>query len=434
MKKNGLITPVQKFIKAESFSGMLLFFVTVLALIIANSGWADWYVYILQYDIGIQSESFSLTKPLVLWINDGLMAVFFFLIGLEIKREVLIGELNSMRKASLPIFAAIGGMVIPLLVFLVLNDDPATSKGWGIAVATDIAFTLAILQLLGKRVPLGLKIFLTAFAIIDDIGAVMVIAVFYTEEVAWSLMLYSALLLTALYILAYLKIHSKYLIFFFGSIVWLLFLKAGVHPTLAGILLAFAVPISQRIDEATYLARLKTIVDRFAFATGKNKLPILSRDQVEEIDNLESWTDKVQSPLQQLEHRLHTWVAFFIMPVFALANSGISFSGEQDVDLDLVINIAVALFVGKTLGVSLLSYLGLRLKVAELPQYVRFRQIIGVAMLSGVGFTMSLFIGNLAFIDDLDLLNSAKIGVIVGSAIAGISGYLLLWTTKDKGE
>lgn len=430
MKKNGLVTPVQKFIKAESFSGMLLFFVTVLALIIANSGWADWYAYILQYNMGIQSESFSLTKPLVLWINDGLMAVFFFLIGLEIKREILIGELNSMRKACLPIFAAIGGMVIPLLFFLILNDDPATSKGWGITVATDIAFTLAILQLLGKRVPLGLKIFLTAFAIIDDIGAVMVIAVFYTEEVAWNLMLYAAMLLMVLYVLAYLKIHSKYLIFFFGSIVWLLFLKAGVHPTLAGILLAFAVPISQRIDETTYLARLKTIVDRFTSATGKNKLPILSKSQVEEIDNLESWTDKVQSPLQQLEHRLHTWVAFFIMPVFALANAGISFSGEQDVNLNLAVSIAVALFAGKTLGVSLFSYLGLRLKVAELPKYVRFKQVIGVAMLSGVGFTMSLFIGNLAFVGNPDLLNSAKIGVITGSAIAGISGYLLLWTYK----
>ena len=425
-----MVTPVQKFIKAESFSGMLLFFVTVLALIIANSGWADWYAYILQYNMGIQSESFSLTKPLVLWINDGLMAVFFFLIGLEIKREILIGELNSMRKACLPIFAAIGGMVIPLLFFLILNDDPATSKGWGITVATDIAFTLAILQLLGKRVPLGLKIFLTAFAIIDDIGAVMVIAVFYTEEVAWNLMLYAAMLLMVLYVLAYLKIHSKYLIFFFGSIVWLLFLKAGVHPTLAGILLAFAVPISQRIDETTYLARLKTIVDRFTSATGKNKLPILSKSQVEEIDNLESWTDKVQSPLQQLEHRLHTWVAFFIMPVFALANAGISFSGEQDVNLNLAVSIAVALFAGKTLGVSLFSYLGLRLKVAELPKYVRFKQVIGVAMLSGVGFTMSLFIGNLAFVGNPDLLNSAKIGVITGSAIAGISGYLLLWTYK----
>ena len=271
---------------------------------------------------------------------------------------------------------------------------------------------------------------MTAFAIIDDIGAVMVIAVFYTEEVAWNLMLYAAMLLMVLYVLAYLKIHSKYLIFFFGSIVWLLFLKAGVHPTLAGILLAFAVPISQRIDETTYLARLKTIVDRFTLATGKNKLPILSKSQVEEIDNLESWTDKVQSPLQQLEHRLHTWVAFFIMPVFALANAGISFSREQDVNLNLAVSIAVALFAGKTLGVAFFSYLGLRLKVAELPQYVRFKQVIGVAMLSGVGFTMSLFIGNLAFAGNLDLLNSAKIGVIIGSAIAGISGYLLLRTYK----
>lgn len=354
------------------------------------------------------------------------MAVFFFLIGLEIKREIKLGELNSLKKASLPIFAAIGGMLVPLGLFLLLNSNPETTKAWGISMATDIAFTLAILQVLGKRVPIGLKIFLTAFAIIDDIGAVIVIAVFYTSNIAWDLLFYAALILLVLYGLSYFKLYSKYVLLSFGAVVWLLFLKAGIHPTIAGILLAFAVPIRQRIDEHTYAVKLKEIVDKITKDKFTNQLPVLSKIQIEEIDNLEDWTYKVQSPLQHLEHRLHNWVAYFVMPIFALANAGVSFSSDVPMDITLATNIVLALFVGKTVGVSLFSFVSVKLGWSALPLEVSFRQILGVAILSGVGFTMSLFIANLAFSDSALFLNSAKSGIIIASAIAGVLGYLML--------
>lgn len=426
MTRSTKLSPVQKFIKTESLSGLLLFLATVLAIILANSAADSLYESIWQYKIGITSENFSLVKPIILWINDGLMAIFFFLIGLEIKREVLIGELNTMKKASLPIFAAIGGMVLPMLMFLMLNSNPETTKGWGISMATDIAFTLAILQVLGKRVPLGLKIFLTAFAIIDDIGAVLVIALFYTGNIEWDLLLYAGILLAILYGLSYFKIHLKFLLLIFGFVIWLLFLKAGIHPTIAGILLAFAVPIHQRINEFTYAEKLQDIVKRITASINTNKLPILSKNQIEEIDNLEEWTHKVQSPLQQLEHRLHYWVAYLIIPVFAFANAGVAFNQQVELDFTLATNIALSLFLGKMLGVSIFSYLSVKLKIASLPKRVNFTQIIGVAILSGLGFTMSLFIANLAFIDSMVFLNSAKTGIIIGSAISGMLGYFVL--------
>jgi len=426
MTENSILSPIQKFIKAESFSGVLLFFAAVFALIMANSPLSDIYQSIWQFEFGIKSDNFQLIKPLILWINDGLMAIFFFLIGLEIKREVLIGELNTIKKASLPIFAAIGGMIVPPLIYLILNDNPATIEGWGISMATDIAFTLAILRLIGNKVPLGLKIFLIAFAIIDDIGAVLVIAIFYTNNIEWELMFYAGFLLSILYFLSYRMLHNKYLILLFGGIIWLLFLKAGIHPTIAGILLAFAVPIRQKINEFSFANKLKNIVENITLASNTTSHPILSEKQIEEIDNLEDWTNKVQSPLQQLEHRLHNWVAYFIMPVFAFANAGVNLTNNLNIDYSLTLNIILSLFLGKMLGVSLFSFIGLKLKIATLPENVDFKQIIGVALLSGVGFTMSLFISNLAFIDNSAFLNSAKIGVIIGSLISGILGYAVL--------
>jgi len=348
MNDKPFLSPVQKFVNAESFSGILLFGATVLAFILSNLPIHEFYDFVWQYKFGIKSEHFELVKPLILWVNDGLMTIFFLLIGLEIKREVLIGELNSLKKASLPIFAAFGGMVVPLMMFLLLNQNPETTRGWGISMATDIAFTLAILKLLGDRVPLSLKIFLTAFAIIDDIGAVLIIALFYTSEISWMLLLYAGIMLVVLYILSFLKIHNKFLLLIFGIIIWLLFLKAGIHPTLAGILLAFSIPIRQRINEYQYAEKLKEIINRLVKSTNTNKLPVLTKKQIEEIDNLEDWTIKVQSPIQQLEHRLHNWVAFLIMPIFALANAGIHFSNEMTIDLPLVITVAISLFLGKT--------------------------------------------------------------------------------------
>ncbi len=360
------------------------------------------------------------------------MAIFFFLIGLEIKREILIGELNSLKKASLPIFAAVGGMLVPFLLYVLINKNPETANGWGISMATDIAFTLAILKLLGKRVPLGLKIFLTAFAIIDDLGAILIIALFYTQEIGWNLLLIAGGLLSVLYILAYLKIHSKFLLLVFGIAVWFLFLKAGIHPTIAGILLAFAIPIRQKINEHKYTEKLKGISERIVDSANTDNLPMLTKVQIEEIVALEDLTNKVQSPLQQLEHRLHNFVAFLIMPIFALSNAGVHFSNEVSLDMYLVMTISVSLFLGKTIGVFLFTYLSVKLKLASLPENINFKLIFGAAILSGVGFTMSLFIGGLAFAENVVYLNSAKLGIILGSVVSGIIGFIALKISMKK--
>lgn len=431
MVKRVLITPFQKFVRIESFSGMLLFGATILALILANSPLAEQFHSLWQYKLGITTSGFELIKPLILWINDGLMAIFFFLIGLEIKRELLIGELNSTKKASFPLFAAIGGMLVPVLFFLVLNKNPESAGAWGIPMATDIAFSLAILTLLGKRVPLGLKVFLTAFAIVDDLGAVLVIAVFYSESIKWSLIGIALVLLAILFFLSYRKIHVKALILAFGVVIWFLFLKAGIHPTIAGVLLAFTVPIRQRIGVKTYIKKLCDIVDDIK-EDEKVQGPLLTKSQIEGIDDLEDWTEKVQSPLQQLEHRLHNWVAYLIMPLFALSNAGVSFSGDTKLDSFLGGVIVVSLVLGKLVGITLFSWLGIKLKLAELPEGVNFMQIVGTALLAGVGFTMSIFVANLAFYGNDLLLDSAKVGILVGSLIAGAAGYLVIRLSKKS--
>ena len=431
MVKKVLGTPFQKFVRIESFSGMLLFGATLLALILANSPLAERFHSLWQYKLGVGTSGFELIKPLILWINDGLMAIFFFLIGLEIKRELLIGELNSVKKASFPLFAAIGGMVLPVLLFLVLNKNPESESAWGIPMATDIAFSLAILTLLGKRVPLGLKVFLTAFAIVDDLGAVLVIAVFYSESIKWSLIGIALVLLAVLFFLSYRRVHAKALILAFGIVIWYLFLKAGIHPTIAGVLLAFTVPIRQRISIDTYYEKLCEIVDDIKDA-GNVKTPLLTKEQIEGIDDLEEWTEKVQSPLQQLEHRLHNWVAYLIMPLFAFSNAGVSFQGDAKLDTFLGGVIVVSLVAGKLLGITFFSWLGIKLKLAELPEGVNFMQIVGTGLLAGVGFTMSIFVANLAFSGNELLLDSSKAGILVGSLIAGAAGYLVLRFSKQK--
>lgn len=426
-----LLTPFQRFIKAESFSGILLFGATIIALIWANSPLSESYQNLWQFKIGISSEAFELKKPLILWINDGLMAIFFFLIGLEIKRELIIGELNSFKKASFPLFAAIGGMIFPLTFFFLFNKNPETIDGWGIPMATDIAFSLAILRLLGNRIPLSIKIFLTAFAIVDDIGAVLVIAVFYSESINWILILISLIPLTILFILSSRGIYLKYLVLLFGILIWILFLKSGIHPTVAGVLISFAIPIRQRIDTETFSGNLLEI-DKKLKEYNDKKIPILTKEQINQIDNLERWTAKVQSPLQHLENKLHSWAAYFIMPVFALSNAGVTFSKDMNFDLPLVINLILSLVVGKCIGVSLMSFLSVKLKVAELPAGIRPMQIIGIALLAGVGFTMSIFIANLAFAGNAVYVDSSKVGILAGSVIAGISGYVVLRLSSEK--
>jgi len=426
-----LLTPIQKFVRIESLSGMLLFGATLLALILANSPLADRFQSLWQYKIGIATSGHELIKPLILWINDGLMAIFFFLIGLEIKRELLIGELNSVKKASFPLFAAIGGMLIPVVFFLVLNRNPDNSHGWGIPMATDIAFSLAILTLLGKRVPIGLKVFLIAFAIVDDLGAVMVIALFYSGSIKWSLIGISLVLLAILFFLSYKRIFAHGLFLLIGVIIWFLFLKAGIHPTIAGVLMALTIPIRQKIGVDTYVDNLCHIVDEIKESTDTSS-PLLTKKQIEGIDDLEDWTEKVQSPLQHLEHKLHNWVAYLIMPLFALSNAGVTFQGGDSLDSSLGGIIVLCLIAGKLIGVTLFAWIAVKLGFAELPEEVNFKQVIGVALLAGVGFTMSIFVANLAFYGNDYLLDSAKSGILIGSAIAGISGYLVLRLSSKK--
>lgn len=420
-----LLSPFQKFVRIESFGGFLLLMATAMALIWANSPFHEAYETLWDYKIGIKSLDIDLVKPLRLWVNDGLMAIFFFLIGLEIKRELLIGELNSVRKASLPFLAALGGMAIPALLFLALNRGAETAQGWGIPIATDIAFSLAILKLLGKRVPLALKIFLTAFAIVDDLGAVVVIALFYSTGIKLVFLLIGLGIIVLLGVLSYYRIYSKYLHLLLGIITWVLFLKSGIHPTIAGVLLAFTVPIRQRTDLRTYTENLGEIVGVLQTCPDNPK-PVLTHRQIEMIDHLEDWTSKVQSPLQHLEHKLHNLVAWLIMPVFALANAGVVISGSYSPDYLLLSNLGISLILGKSVGISLMTFAGIKLGWIELPSGVTMRQIIGVSFLAGVGFTMSIFIAGLAFPGNEILADSAKLGILASSAIAGLIGYLIL--------
>jgi len=428
---NKILSPIQKFVRIESLSGMLLFGATILALVLANSPLADRFQSLWQYKMGISTSGFELIKPLILWINDGLMAIFFFLIGLEIKRELLIGELNSVKKASFPLFAAIGGMLVPVLFFLLLNKNPDSAHAWGIPMATDIAFSLAILTLLGKRIPIGLKVFLIAFAIVDDLGAVLVIALFYSESIQWSLIGISLVLLAVLFFLSYRKIYARGLILVFGIVIWVLFLKAGIHPTIAGVLLALTIPIRQQLRVEKSVGDLCEIVDGIKDSADPSS-PLLSKKQIEGIDSLEDWTEKVQSPLQHLEHKLHNWVAFLIMPLFALSNAGVSFQGGESLDSMLGGIIAICLIIGKLIGVTLFAWMAVKFGFAELPEEVYFKQVIGVSLLAGVGFTMSIFVANLAFFGNDYLLDSAKAGILIGSLVAGVSGYLVLRLSTGK--
>lgn len=432
-----LLTPFQKFVKTESLAGMLLFGATIIALIWANSSYAAAYESLWQYEIGISFQEFELKKPLILWINDGLMAIFFFLIGLELKRELLIGEINTLKKAAFPFIAALGGVIVPVIFYLALNQNPETVKGWGIPMATDIAFALAILSTLGKRVPLSLKIFLTAFAIIDDIAAVLVIAIFYSANINWYFILYGLILISFLGYWYHNRKYSLEIGIILAIIIWFLFLKSGIHPTIAGVLLAFTIPIKRRLNIKSFsdnLSSISTSIEKLSTdeEDDDDEKHLLTKEETRYIENLDDITFEVRSPLQHLEYKLHNWIAYLILPIFAFANAGVAISTDFDFDFSLMTTIVISLFLGKFIGVALFSYFGIKLKITELPKGINFKQILGVSAIAGVGFTMSIFIGNLAFAGDLISINSAKVGIIIGSIISGIVGYLILLLSSKK--
>lgn len=383
------ITTIQKIIKSQSFAGILLFVAALAAVIIRNSNFGELYQSILQYKIGFELPGLSLKKEVILWINDGLMAIFFLLVGLEIKREFLHGELSNREQIILPTVGALGGMLFPALVFIFFNfGNSQNMQGWAIPAATDIAFSLAILSLVGNRIPLSIKIFLTTLAIIDDLGAIVIIAVFYTAGISLLPISLATAALAVLFTLNKFRINRLFPYILMGAILWLAILKSGIHATIGGVLLAFCIPAGNSTAD--------------------------------------------HSPLVKLEHSLHAFVAYIIMPIFAFTNSGLDLSGLSLSSLfqPLPLGIALGLFIGKQAGVFTLSWLSIKAGWAKLPTDSNWLQFYGVSLITGVGFTMSLFIASLAF-SSPDFESQTRLGIIVGSLLSGICGYIvLLWACR----
>jgi NhaA family Na+:H+ antiporter len=435
---NFIKEPLARFIKLETSASIVLFIATISALILANSPLSSGFLNFWDTYISINLPGLELSKPVIKWINDGLMVVFFFLIGLEIKRELVLGELNNFRKASLPLFAAIGGMIFPAVFFIILNHGQPGSQGWGIPVATDIAFALGILQLLGKRVPLGLKVFLMAFAIIDDLGAIVIIALFYSSNLVWGYIAIGLLIVAGLLVLSHKGFYSKYFFFIMGVVVWVLFLKSGIHATIAGVLLALTIPLKRKTNTKTFYNNVKESLDQFVADCDKNidQSKILTENQLLALEEIEELAEKTSPPLQHLEHSLHGWVAYLIMPLFAFANAGVVFNFSSDANLSLSANIALSMIFGKAIGISLFSYLSIKSKLSELPSNITYKMLAGISILGGLGFTMSLFINNLAYTDQ-SFIDSAKMGILIGSITTGIVGFLVLKSAlavKEKNE
>ncbi|WP_421866129.1 Na+/H+ antiporter NhaA [Motiliproteus sp.] len=387
-----MITTLRSFLRLESASGIVLVLAAALALILANSPLSPYYDLLLDIPVQVRIGKLDIDKPLLLWINDGLMVIFFFLIGLELKREAIEGELSDIRKVTLPALGAIGGMAVPgIIYFLVNQGDPVALRGWAIPTATDIAFVLGILALLGNRVPITLKVFLVSLAIFDDIGAIAIIALFYTESISESALGLAGACMLILLVLNRRRVMDYTPYILIGVLMWIAILKSGIHATLAGVILAMFIPLKSR-------------------------------------------TKPGYSPLKSLEHDLHGTVAFGILPIFAFANSGVPLAGiSADFILHPVtLGIALGLFLGKQIGVFLFCWIGIKLGLAKLPEGIRWSTLYGAALLCGVGFTMSLFIGSLAFEDAARSLFDERLGVMFGSLVCGISGFLMLRATlKD---
>jgi len=430
-----LLKPINEFLHQEASGGILLIFCTVIALAWANSPWFHSYHDLWHTHLVVNfGDLLNLDYTVHHWINDGLMAIFFFTVGLEIKRELLVGELSSMQKASLPIAGAIGGMVVPALFYVIFNSGGEGADGWGIPMATDIAFVVGIMALLGPRVPLTLKIFVLALAIADDIGAVMVIAIFYTAEISVTALVIAGIVLVFLAVLN--KLGTKSLIPYtiLGTLLWLAFLKSGIHATIAGVLLAFTIPASSRYNTEKFSTKIKELISKFDSA-GEHRDNVLSNQERQtDVMAIENSCEKVLTPLQRFEHGLHPWVAFFIIPVFALANAGVTLAG-LDVLAALFspvsLGIIVGLFIGKQLGIFGFSFIAVKMKLASLPEGVNWKNLYGAGILAGIGFTMSLFIAGLAF-NDPALLDLSKIGVLTGSLLSGIVGFIYLKSSPEK--
>ena len=422
----------QEFAHAQASSGIVLMVCVIVAIVWANSPFGSSYYDLWHLHIAVKfgdvhwlNDVFD--QPLEYWINDGLMAIFFFVVGLEIKREVIAGELASLRRAMLPIMAAIGGMLVPAAIFLWFNWGGPAQRGWGIPMATDIAFTLGVMAVLGSRVPTPIKVFLTALAIVDDIGAVLVIAIFYTSDISLLALGIAGVFVLLMIAANRLGIRSTLVYILLGACgLWPAFIFSGVHPTVAGVMAAFTIPVRRRIDSAEFTNLSRVYIDEFAQASGHGDSVLANEEQVSLMRSIERTALGAQSPLQRFENTLHPWTVFGIMPLFALANAGVSIKADftSMIEEPLARGVALGLLVGKPLGIMLFSVVAVRLGLATLPSRVRWVHVFGAGCLAGIGFTMSLFIANLAM-GGTELLEAAKISILVGSLLAGILGWLV---------
>lgn len=428
---NKIFIPLTGFLKNESNSGIMLIIATLLALIIANSPFENFYSDFFESTyFGVEFHNWSLRKPIYFWINDGLMTIFFLLIGIEIKRELIIGELSTLNKAILPVLSAVGGMVFPATIYLFFNyHNDVYVNGWAIPIATDIAFALGILSLLNNKVPLQLKIFLISLAIIDDLGAVLSIAFFYAEKIFLQYIIIALIGWLVLILINIMGYKKLWIYFVIGVLaIWFPLLLSGVHATIAGILVATVIPITRTIDSRIFLKNVEITLNDFKKHSSSEALNCLNTEQFDSIKKFKHYSNNVSSPLQTLENKLRNFSLFFIMPLFAFANTGIILKDIDIISLfsnPLSIGIFLGLFIGKPIGITLFTFIALKLKLAKLSFKVSLMQIIGIGFLSGIGFTMSIFITELAFHGE-NLVIFSKVSILLASTLSGIIGYIIL--------
>ena len=422
-----ILNPMKRYILNSSTGGIILFSSAVLAMVIANSPYGEDFHHFWEKEFGIGFNGRTLSKSLHHWINDGLMAVFFFVVGLELKREIMAGELSTLSKAALPVAAALGGMAFPALIYILMNPGGEASAGWGVPMATDIAFALGVLYLLGDRVPMTLKVFLTALAIADDIGAVLVIALFYTSEIDTNSLLQAAFYLGILLVANRFGVRSTAFYAIVGIAgVWLAFLFSGVHATIAAVLIAFTIPATVKVKEDYYSEKMDELLAKFK-EEEPNKVTLVTDNQLHIIEDIRDLSKKALTPLQRLEHGLHPFVTFFIMPVFALANAGVKVEDGilSQLASPVSMGVILGLLVGKFAGIMLSTGLLLKMGWARLPDGMNRMHLAGGAMLAGIGFTMSLFISELAFTDE-KLVAQARLGILAASFVASLFGYTII--------
>jgi Na+:H+ antiporter, NhaA family len=417
-------TIFQRFFRTETAGGSVLLLFGIAALALANSPWADAYERLWQIPVTIGITKHSLSLTLHQWINDGLMAVFFLLVGLEIKRELIVGELSSFKKAALPFGCAIGGMIVPAAVYLTCNMSGVGSRGWGIPMATDIAFALGALALISPHAPIGARVFLAALAIVDDMGAVLIIAIFYSATLAWGALIVAALLVILLIGLNTIRVRSLWPYLLTGTLLWYFVHESGVHATVAGVALAFTIPTHTRINAVEFSRGARALLNRFDRTESGDLLVLTSKGQQEALFALEHVSEGATAPILRLEHALHNFSAFVVMPLFAFANAGVRIGGRLE-NVGVTVGVLLGLVVGKPLGIMAAAFGAVKSGFAQLPRGLGWLSLLGYSWLAGIGFTMSLFIAMLAF-DESAPVNAAKSGILAGSLLAGIMGAMVL--------